>query len=471
MKKGNIKNVDMPIYGISKKYKAFTLVELIVVITILAILATIGFVSFSGYLAGTRDTNRKAQLKSMSDALELYRTKESLPIPDDKVDVKANWKNMAYQGYIWKNVLESIEYTESWLDPKDKQYFTYYLTKNKKFYELMAYLEEPNKDIVVALNTNKTFAVDYTERHLFVAWKKLWVVVEDWTNAPIQELPTITNSWYLDIVKTTDKYKLVIDNTTTVVWTWAVLASFTNNATCNRLKRFEWIRINWIYTINPTWTEEIKAYCNMQLGWGWWTLIATTADDWRKTWTYDNRDLLKNSTTTWSLNHKEKDFKSKAYFQVKFKDMMFEDKQWEWWAYDNINPDYNQTVAEWMPMTLACAFWAWRDYYLTSWSISITKWADDTQQDRWLFFSVYDNEGWCDPSESSNNNAIWPTWWYRNNHWLSPDDPGWMWWGLEDRNNQTDKHHDRESWNARLGKKTYTSTETNDWDYIFWYVR
>jgi prepilin-type N-terminal cleavage/methylation domain-containing protein len=79
------------------KQKAFTLVELIVVITILAILATIGFVSFSGYLAGSRDTNRKAQLKSMSDALELYRTKKDLQIPDDKVDIKTSTKTIAYQ--------------------------------------------------------------------------------------------------------------------------------------------------------------------------------------------------------------------------------------------------------------------------------------------------------------------------------------------------------------------------------------
>jgi len=128
--------------------KAFTLVELIVVITILAILATIGFVSFSGYLAWTRDTNRVAQLKSMSDALELYRTKKSLPIPDDKVDIKTNSKTIAYQGYIWKNVLETIEYTESWLDPKDKTYFSYYLTKNKKYFQLMAFLEEENEDVV-----------------------------------------------------------------------------------------------------------------------------------------------------------------------------------------------------------------------------------------------------------------------------------------------------------------------------------
>ncbi|MDQ7022520.1 MAG: hypothetical protein Q9M97_03160 [Candidatus Gracilibacteria bacterium] len=90
-------NKKVPDKGI-RVFAAFTLVELIVIITILAILATVGFVSFSGYLAGTRDVNRQAQLKSMSDALELYRTKKSLPIPDDKIDIKSGSDLIAYQG-------------------------------------------------------------------------------------------------------------------------------------------------------------------------------------------------------------------------------------------------------------------------------------------------------------------------------------------------------------------------------------
>jgi len=69
------------------KHLAFTLVELIVVVTILAILATIGFVSYSSYLTGVRDTNRLAQLVSIHDGLELYRTKKDLPLPDESVDV------------------------------------------------------------------------------------------------------------------------------------------------------------------------------------------------------------------------------------------------------------------------------------------------------------------------------------------------------------------------------------------------
>ena len=172
-----------------KNKKAFTLVELIVVITILAILATVGFVSFSWYLAWARDTNRIAQLKSMSDALELYRTKKDLPIPDDKVDVQADGTTIAYQWYIWANVLETIEYTEKGLDPKDKNYFSYYLTKNKKYFQLMAFLEEENEDVLAWVFTN-TKAVDYSARVPKLLWKKLWVLTDE-ENTPIQEMSEI----------------------------------------------------------------------------------------------------------------------------------------------------------------------------------------------------------------------------------------------------------------------------------------
>ena len=180
-----------------KKIKqAFTLVELIVVITILAILATVGFVSFSWYLAWARDTNRIAQLKSMSDALELYRTKKDLPIPDDKVDIQVNGTTIAYQWYIWANVLETIEYTEKGLDPKDKTYFTYYLTKNKKYYQLLTFLEEPSEDTLLS-SLNYVKALDYSSRYPYVKWNKLWILTNS-ENTPIQDIAEVQSNGYLD---------------------------------------------------------------------------------------------------------------------------------------------------------------------------------------------------------------------------------------------------------------------------------
>lgn len=215
------------------KKQAFTLVELVVVITILAILATVGFVSFSGYLAWARDTNRIAQVKSMADALQLYKAKSSLPIPDDKVDVQANWTTIAYQWYIGANVLETIEYTEKGLDPKDKNYFSYYLTKNKKDYQLMTFLEEENED-VLAWVFNKTKAVDNSERIPKVLWKRLGILTDD-EKSPIQELSSIISDWYLDIATTTDDYVANFSDTESYIGSGSSLL-----AKINLNKNYNW---------------------------------------------------------------------------------------------------------------------------------------------------------------------------------------------------------------------------------------
>ena len=59
----------------TKKYYAFTLVELIVVITILAILAAIGFISLQGNVGDANNSTRKANLTQIEKGVELYGIK------------------------------------------------------------------------------------------------------------------------------------------------------------------------------------------------------------------------------------------------------------------------------------------------------------------------------------------------------------------------------------------------------------
>jgi len=113
---------------------AFTLVELIVVVTILAILATIWFVSYSSYLIWVRDTNRIAQMTSLSDWLNLYSMRNDLPIPEDNVEISVNSNLIAYQGYAGANILETINFDKWWVDPRDNTYFSYYLTRDRKYF-------------------------------------------------------------------------------------------------------------------------------------------------------------------------------------------------------------------------------------------------------------------------------------------------------------------------------------------------
>lgn len=65
----------MPIYKFDKIKNSlgFTLVELLVVISIIAILSAVGMVIYSGTRIKARDAVRKADLNSISTALEQYK--------------------------------------------------------------------------------------------------------------------------------------------------------------------------------------------------------------------------------------------------------------------------------------------------------------------------------------------------------------------------------------------------------------
>ena len=194
----------------------FTLVELIVVITILAILSTIWFVSYSSYLAWSRDTNRISQLKAISEWLKLYSTNHSLPTPDTtSTKIMDGLTQIATQWYAWKNVLETITYSTEWVDPKDKTYFSYYLTQNKKYFQLMAFLEEEEN------LQNQALWVDYSKRYPTVFWDKLWILTT-LDNEPIQlSTGSIDISWVLTL-----ELKSYLKDNEYITWSWLDFINF-----------------------------------------------------------------------------------------------------------------------------------------------------------------------------------------------------------------------------------------------------
>ncbi len=185
---------------------AFTLVELIIVVTILSILASIWFVSYNWHTVTVRDTNRIAQLAAIHDGLEVYRTSNDLPLPENSVEVRSSTTVIWTQWYMWKNNLELIAYNKWWIDPKDGTYFTYYVTKDRKYFQLMAYLEDQANKQIVKNILPETYAADYTNRYPTVYWKKLWILT-DTNNNPIQEVPAIKTATYVDLVTDTWTYK------------------------------------------------------------------------------------------------------------------------------------------------------------------------------------------------------------------------------------------------------------------------
>lgn len=281
----------------STKLMWFTLVELIVVITIVGILSTVWFVSYSGYLTWARDSNRISQLTKLSDSLQVYSASKTLPLPDDSIDVTANGASnvIAYQWYVWVDVLETIDYTNGWKDPKDDEYYTYYLTKDRSSLQLMAMMEEQQS---VTFNALNKATANYEERYPKVYGRKLWVLTysddTDTTlyNTPAQEITA--NAGWLDIVTTDVEYTANItdSNADKISGTGAELRAVNPDANCKRIKQTGWSDGNWIYTISPVGTS-INVYCDMETNWGGWTMVARSVE-----WATGTFNL---SSETWSV--------------------------------------------------------------------------------------------------------------------------------------------------------------------------
>ncbi len=248
----------------------FTLVELIVVITIVGILSTIWFVSYSGYLTGARDSNRISQMIKLSDSLQVYWSTKSLPLPDNSVEITASGTTIAYQGEVWVDVLETIDYTNGGTDPKDDSYYSYMLTKDRKSMQLMAMMEEER---TISLNnrlTLESYAINYEDRFPKVYGRKLWILTQLDTNTPIQELSQY-QSVPFDLVTETSQFVSHISDTEKITWTGASLKWSIHNANCNRIKQLWGSRWSWYYEINIS-GLALEAYCEMEFAWWGWTL-------------------------------------------------------------------------------------------------------------------------------------------------------------------------------------------------------
>lgn len=264
--------------------KAFTLVELIVIVSILAILSTVAFVSYSNYLSWARDSNRLTQLVSIHDWLEVYSVKRELPLPGSNIRIQSDATGSVvlwYQWYVWADILEWISFNKGWLDPKDNTYFTYYLTKDKKAFQVLGYLEEQVQNTEIALVEKSNAAVDYTERYPVVFWKKLWILTEDVTWAPIQEVSNIITAWYLNISDVwTVSYTAHLSDTEKVTGTGSSLLVANTQGSCKRLKDVWTGKTSGYYSIYPDGSTPIGVYCDMNVDGGGWTLIGRSVAAW-----------------------------------------------------------------------------------------------------------------------------------------------------------------------------------------------
>lgn len=275
--------------------KWFTLVELVVVAVILSILATVGFISYEEYLVDTRDSKRLAQMTGLRDGLRLAIIKWKLPLPDDNVEIRNNATTFLYQGYAGENVLEGISYSEATKDPYDDKYYTYLLSRNRKDFQILGFLEEYNPDVISSIFP-ESYATDYSQRFPQVMGKKLWIVLEQDTNTPLQEMTEYIVSGYMDLNDvTTNNFDAYVTDTQLISWNEGDLIGIIPFTTCKKIKESGDSYGDGIYNINPSGLNPFEVYCDMTLDWWGWTLL------WRSVLGYNDLSDFGWIYKTWNI--------------------------------------------------------------------------------------------------------------------------------------------------------------------------
>lgn len=248
----------------------FTFVELIVVLVIIAILSTIWFTVYESYLSVGRDTKRVSQLRWLHQSLSTYATKDKLPLPVDKIDIQANTNTFAYQWYIDDSIAKNIGFDSSLKDKEFDIYPTYMLSKNKKDFQLMNFIEDPETLLQSSVFNRAWAYLDYQLVHPKVVWKPLWIMLDEDTREPLHIIPAITASWSFDVVTWTGSFSVYYSDSEYFDTDDKGLDQIIPNRSCKRILEVGKSKGNGVYSISPTGSGSVKVYCDMRIdGWGW----------------------------------------------------------------------------------------------------------------------------------------------------------------------------------------------------------
>ena len=415
--------------------KWFTLVELIVVVLILTILSVIGFISFEKYTVSARDANRIAQLDNIKSWLNKILLEGRLPIATDKIDIKSWTDIIAYHWFAWKSVLEKIGYSEKWIDPKDETYFTYYVSSNRKYFQLLTYLEEDNEKFEVSWLIKKSYAINYTKRIPYVVWKKLWILV--WiNNEPLSDL--VSNE--LDISDVGNlELKAYLTNDEYSIWSWknfyrlAHMAEiwwkwfFVDKNGLINYKSLNWLTTCPIWYILVPWNEWFNTndFCVAQyeMSWHW---ITWSTDSWNSYSYTDNWDKWDVVSEPWN---------SPIWHITQIDAMKECNSLWNW--YHLITNDERMTIArniEWNPKN-----WSWKkvwDGFIYNWvSNNTTMWCDwnlNTKPVDWNRWTVTWDDicFWRNKLFLDNWQAIWDFAWNFFEHVNWTNDTNYVDWNI-----------------------------------------
>lgn len=266
---------------------AFTLVELIVVVTIIAVLSSVGFVAYTWYIDGVRDANRITQLSDLQDWMQLYTVTSRLPLPDNSINITANGETYAYQWSLSEDIVSLIGYQEWGKDIENDIYPVYMLWENRRDFQLMTFLSEPDQIGLIP----QTYAEisDFSILFPKTIWSPLGILIDIPTKQPLHFLSPISLAWEYDVVNDTRQVRAYKDSNTFIDSIDWLLSTLIPNQSCKRILEMWKSSGSKEYTINPTGTQDIRVYCDMEIdGGGWIRLIYEDYESPASGWSWSN---------------------------------------------------------------------------------------------------------------------------------------------------------------------------------------
>ncbi len=253
-----------------KKYWWFTFVELVVVIVILAILSTIGFTEYESYLSSGRDTKRIAELRGLQQSLANYSLNTKLPLPNDAVKILASGNLISYHGDISDTIVKNIGFKWQVFDTELSIFPIYVLSKNRKDFQLMSFLED--KSSLFAAAPSAHAFTDYQNLTPKTIGKPLWVFLDSDTSIPLHRIVAGGNTDY-DIVSWTWSFQIYFSDRNIFSTQSEDIMRILPDQSCKRLLEMWKSQGSGIYTISPTWSGKLRVYCDMRTDGGGWTLL------------------------------------------------------------------------------------------------------------------------------------------------------------------------------------------------------
>lgn len=191
-----------------KHFWAFTLVELIIVVTILAILATIAFISFRNYSWNARDGNKLTTFSTIEKWFTLYQLKTwTYPQPDNIYGSwNYSWTLLVEVWFVWTGTVQALHMNKIPKDPIVDFEYTYWLSSDKRYYQLWTVLENNQVSII-----DQTYAANYTSK-LVWNYRGLYRFSTWWINY-ISNLPSLifTESGVVNLENWLNNPKFVIN--------------------------------------------------------------------------------------------------------------------------------------------------------------------------------------------------------------------------------------------------------------------